>query len=629
MLSSADILAIAERHRDRGRHQEAINAFAAVFEAEPGNGAALRGIARCLIDTGKLDDAERHLRLARSAQPGNGEVVGLLGVLAMARDEVHRAEPWLVRGLALAPGSAPVRVDLAALWFASSRRPLVRGLLQPLVAAGAAPVQATAMLSLLDAMETGEERALDACRRALSQDALPMNTAAQLWAFFGVHLMTTGHQEAALAALQRAVFLNPHDPLPATRFALVLAASGLTGEAEQIARRMAEGLPKAAETRRVLGLVLLRRGQLAAARAEMLAAARLAPSAPMALFGLAMVFRHAGDGERALATMDRLARIAPGMPERARLHAELLLLTGAFRPALELREASFRARGDAAPDLLMSAERAIVDGRTIFLIVGEDAESLACLRFARDLSDRGARVETLSPRPLISLLAAMDGVTAAHDVEAAPYRADWFTPVERLPLLCGATLETIGRRVPYLRAPEALARDWDLYLAGLPAPRIGICWSPPPFDDTAPLPDEIPLAPLRAAVEEAGGAPVLLQPMPPDGGFDDWPGLWQAVPRAPRLIDLAAAVAAMDVVVTTDTLIVDLAGALGKRTLLLLLPGAAARWMLQRADSPWYPSVTLFRADATTTVAAAVDRLVAQLRALGAAAPCPAIGGHP
>lgn len=628
MLAAADILAIAERHRDRGRHQDAVGVYEAVLDAEPGNGEAMAGLIRCLIDTGRLDDAERHLRLARTEHPAAGEVAGLVGILALARDRPAGAEPWLIRGLALSPASARLRMDLAALWLGSSRRGPVPAILGPVLANGDPPAHAGAMAALVGAMAGGGagggEGATDACRRALSRDDLPMAAAARLWTYFGVHLMATGRQEEALAALQRAVFLDPHDPLAATRFALLLAGSGLVEEAEQIARRLVERLPEAAEAHRVLGLVLLRRGRLAAARSAMLAAVRLAPTAPLPLLGTALVFRHAGDGARALAAVERLATVAPEMPGRARIHADLLLLTGAFRPALEMLEQDFLARVGTAPDLLTAVDRETLHGRSVFLVVDEDADSLAGLRFARCLADLGARVETLSPRPLMSLLAAVDGVAAAHDIAAAPYRADWFTPSARLPLLCGATLDTVGVPVPYLRIPETLARDWDRWLGDDGAPRVGLCWSPPPFDDTAPIPEPIPVAPLREAIEGVGGRPVLLQPTPPDGDLAHWPGLARAVPRAPRLIDLAAAVAAMDVVVTTDTLILDLAGALGRPTLLLLLPGAAGRWMLGRPDSPWYPTVTLFRADAASTVAEAVGRLAAHLRE--AAAPRGAIG---
>lgn len=215
-------------------------------------------------------------------------------------------------------------------------------------------------------------------------------------------------------------------------------------------------------------------------------------------------------------------------------------------------------------------------------------DALNFVRYAPLLAARSLRVTVEAPAPLADLFMSL-GVAIVRRCERLP-DVDVQAPVMSLPHLCGTRVETIPAEIPYLAAPATRRTRWADRIAALPAPRIGLCWQgnptfrrdlerSPGFDGVRPLLDRRPFVGLVRDAAPAHRHPNLAN-LGPD--FADF-------------ADTAACLEGLDLVVTSDTALAHLAGALGRPTFLLLHHAPDWRWHEQGAASPWYPTMRLFR----------------------------------
>jgi ADP-heptose:LPS heptosyltransferase len=185
-----------------------------------------------------------------------------------------------------------------------------------------------------------------------------------------------------------------------------------------------------------------------------------------------------------------------------------------------------------------------------------------------------------------------------------------------LPFAFGTTLDDIPAEVPYLRADAALRIRWEQRLPQTGAPRIGIVWSGNPQHRNDRR-RSIPLEIFRA-LDPGGVQFVALQPQVRDTdrqALADWPGLLDAGPQLADFAQTAALLEALDVIVTVDTSVAHLAGALGKPVWVLLPYAPDWRWLLGREDSPWYPSARLYRQQMPGDWGSVLARVRADLKA--------------
>jgi hypothetical protein len=209
----------------------------------------------------------------------------------------------------------------------------------------------------------------------------------------------------------------------------------------------------------------------------------------------------------------------------------------------------------------------------------------------------------------------------SHWYEAPP--CDAFTPLGSLAMLAGTRLSTIPTPVPYLRADQARARYWHRRLAGLLTPdylRVGLIWA----GNTAHT-DDTSRSTSLASFEPLGSVPgvalVALQKGPSQAQAAGYYGRAPLVSLGPEIRnfdDTMAVLEAIDVLVSVDTGVVHLAGAMGRPTWVLLPYAPDWRWLIGRSDSPWYPSIRLFRQPTPNAWAPAVEQIVASLRELAA-----------
>ena len=296
-----------------------------------------------------------------------------------------------------------------------------------------------------------------------------------------------------------------------------------------------------------------------------------------------------GRMDEALADHDRALALAPGDPTALWNKSLALLAEGRLAEGFALFEQR-KAHGLGARDLGPEWRGGPVAGKTLFLHAEQGlGDTLQFARYAPLLAAEGAKVILAAPETLHPVLRTLGGDMELIAEDAAPPAFDSHAPLMSLPVAFGTTLEKIPAETPYLHAaPEAVAR-WTQRFGPATGPRIGLAWSGRPShanDRRRSIPLER-LAPLIGP----GVDWVSLQKdvRPEDAAIRDVSGLISDFGDTAALIDL------MDLVITVDTSVAHLAGALGKPVWILLPFNADWRWLRDREDSPWYPSARLFR----------------------------------
>jgi len=222
-------------------------------------------------------------------------------------------------------------------------------------------------------------------------------------------------------------------------------------------------------------------------------------------------------------------------------------------------------------------------------------DTLQMVRYVPLLAAMGARVILRVQRPLLALLAGMQGAAVIGSEDPVPPH-DCQIPLMSLPLALGARLDDIPVLLPYIVADAALSVQWQQRLGAIHAPRVGLAWAGSPThnnDGARSIPLQNMLALLRPgldfiALQRDLSAVNKLQ-------LAAHPALRSFAAAQSDFAQTAALVAQLDLVICVDTSIAHLAGAMGKPVWLLLPYAPDWRWMLEREDSPWYPGMRLFR----------------------------------
>jgi len=244
------------------------------------------------------------------------------------------------------------------------------------------------------------------------------------------------------------------------------------------------------------------------------------------------------------------------------------------------------------------------------------------IHFARYLpliAARGGKVILECQPPLAPLLRNLAGVEQIISAGQAPPPFDLSCPMMSLPLNFKTTLQTIPAEVPYLHAdPERVSWWAGKFSPNAGRPRIGLVWSGNP-DNKNDLKRSIPLAKFAALSRKTSAdffslqlGPGARQTQSPASGF-------QLIDHTADLRDFgetAAMMAHLDLVISVDTSVAHLAGALGKKVWTLIPTGPDWRWLLDRDDSPWYPTMRLFRQTTAGDWDSVIDRIAEALARL-------------
>jgi tetratricopeptide (TPR) repeat protein len=319
-------------------------------------------------------------------------------------------------------------------------------------------------------------------------------------------------------------------------------------------------------------------------------------------FQHAMAAHDLGLLEEAQAAFERAAALMPGRPEPHMGLADVLLMQGKWDRGWEELEWRYATPdGQKILDQFKDGKRWMgesIKGKRL-LVYGEQGFGDS-IQFARHLP----RLRALDPKEiilgasteLIRLFQGLEGFDRLCVTRLPSDAYDYHTPLSSLPLRLGVTPDTLEKTVPYFRVDPAIREAWRQRLAALPRPRIGLAWAGRPthprnhrrsmsllsFSPLAPLGPFVSVSPLRYSQAElnAAGSTLVIR---------------EFGKRLKDFAETAGLLSELDLIISVDTGVAHLAGALG-RPLWLLLPFTPDwRWMFGRKDSPWYPTARLYR----------------------------------
>jgi Glycosyltransferase family 9 (heptosyltransferase) len=244
-------------------------------------------------------------------------------------------------------------------------------------------------------------------------------------------------------------------------------------------------------------------------------------------------------------------------------------------------------------------------------------DTIQFCRYVPLVAARGARVILEVQRPLHEIMTNLAGATQVISKGDTLPDFDFHCPLLSLPLAFETRLETIPSTTAYLRAPDQTLNNWQARLGPKARPRIGLVWSGRPAhkndqNRSISLRSLLPLLDIEATF-------VSLQK---DVRSDDAAVLKKRIDvlhsgdALKDFSDTAALILQLDLVISVDTSVAHLAGALGEPVWILLPYNPDWRWLLDRDDSPWYPSARLFRQQQIGNWAGVIDQVKNELRSV-------------
>ena len=443
----------------------------------------------------------------------------------------------------------------------------------------------------------------------------------------GMVLKGLGQLEQALASLDAALQLQPDYAECLANRGVLLQEMQRPDEALACYDRALQYAPRSALLHYNRGTVLEKMQRHAEALATYEQAIALNPGHAIVHYNRGVVLERLLRHTEAIASYDHAIALQPDYPGAELNRALCLLVTGNFEQGWPAYE--WRWKSDPLDKEIRFTEppwlgQQSLSGKTLLLHAEQGyGDTLQFCRYTRLLAAMGARLVLEVPRGLVLLMATLEGVVAVSEQGAPHHPYDYHCPMLSLPLACKTRLDNIPATVPYLKTTAAKRQLWSQRLDDKLGeklgdrlrghPRIGLTWSGNPEHDNDQQ-RSIPLATLLQHLP-SGFAYVSLQQevRASDHAALEHSGMAHFGADIEDFSDTAALVESLDLVISVDTSVAHLAGALGKETWLLLPYVPDWRWLLGREDSPWYPSLKLWRKAADQQWAPVLQRVAEAL----------------
>ncbi len=595
--NKASVFAQAVVCHQAGRVSEAEALYRRVIAGRADHIEAIANLGLALQQQGRLDEAiEMHLR-ALALMPDFANANMNLALALEAAGRLEEAVPAYRRTVTLLPQSAEMFNNLGVVLQKLGRH-------QEAVAehAKAATVNSqfcdayfNLSLALISLNRRPEAAAALRSAIQIKPGAAAYHTA------LGVVLNDLGESEAAVAAHRQAIALDPKLASSYLNLGVALESLGRLDEAAEAQRRAIANDPRSFKAYDNLGLVLKKLRRTDEALAAHHQAIAIAPEAEGPHFNLGILLATLGRVEEAIASHRRAVALKPDFAEAHFKLGDNLMKSGQFVAGWQEYEWRWKTKArvsdvyDLLTKPLWTGER--LDGRTIMLHYEQGlGDTIQFMRYVRRVQTFGGHVVLLIQPALKRLLGHIEGVTVVSLLDTVP-PFDVHCPLLSLPRVLRTELETVPAEVPYLRAdPEAVDR-WRRRLAG-PGRSVGVVWAgnvmhvndaerSMPIEKIGPLFD-VPGIRLFSVQKDLRAGDTAF-------AATRGAGMTMLGEEFTDFTETAAALTALDLLITVDTSVCHLAGALGRPVWLLLPFASEWRWLTDRDDSPWYPSMRLFR----------------------------------
>lgn len=570
-----------------GALQEAFQIALAAEAQQPANPAIQHRLGQVLMRLNRPHEAFAKFSQAIRLQPLAVDTRVALAQAYLSMGDGWSAAAWLSDACRVAPGQPGLWLQLAQLLAAQKRDAEV----EPVLRAGAAiNAEARPLVEALAELLLNRKRYADGLK--VYEQLLPLAPEdPKTLLHYGFCLEHVHRLEESVARYREAIaqrpdFLEAHVDLAGVLWRLG-DYDGSLGHAEK-AVSISPDHPFAV---RILGTALLHLNRLDEAEAHLRRALALKPDFPIAIVDLALLLLLAGRFEEGWQVYERRWTDTDRMNRPA-----------FFRPELEWQ----------------GPQKQPVRGKRIVIYAEQGlGDVIHFIRYAKVLQDDGATVYCVIQPELVPLVESMPGVIGLKP--NLNIEADYHVALLELPLHYRTGLHNVPADVPYLVPPAdkvATWRDrmkkWDGKL------KVGIAWAGH-YIHANHHNRCMPLSEFKAIIEMPGVQCFSLQRSDgeryTDLAFDE-SDLIDFTDEWTDFTDSAAMIANLDLVISIDSAVVHLAGAMGKPVWMVLPPNPDWRWLLDRDNSPWYPTMRLFRRDHKEARAAQMGRVVKELRAV-------------
>lgn len=403
----------------------------------------------------------------------------------------------------------------------------------------------------------------------------------------GVALRSAGRPEAAVACYRRSLALKTASTAVYTNLGNALRDLGDTSKAVEAHRR----------------------------------AVKHGPKSPKALYNAGLAFREGGHAQVAMEHFARAIKLEPSYAQCRVEHANTILQMGEWKRGFKELETRFAIKAqDVRREGIETWNGSSLQGKTILINAeGDEGRAVQFARFAAVLKRGGATVIWECAPHLAHLMAASPDIDKTVAIGEG-VSADVQIPMLSLPARLGTQVDTVPEDVPYLNVPKVGATTLDIF----PETRLalGLAWSGKWEGRSTQGPKKHGDMELDDLAELIGIPEIQVFSLERGAGASDisrlglQPLVDQAGPTIMDLADMAATIHQLDLVVCCDSVAAHVAGALGKPVWMILDSGADWGWLLDREDSPWYPSMRIFRTKSDEPWSVAVSEVRKALMAI-------------
>ena len=567
--------------------------------------------------SGRLAEAEALYRQILAAEPHHAEALHHLGVVAHQVGRNDLAVELIRQAIALQPNFPAAYSNLGIVLFDRGHRADAIAAYRQAIALQPNYAEAHSNLGIALSDQAHPAEALAAYRQAIALRPDYPEAHYNL----GVALYDQGRLEEALAAYRQAIVLRHNYPEVHYNLGITLYDQGQWEEAVAAYRQAVALRHNYPEAHYNLGNALRVNGQLNEALASYRQAIALQPNYPEAHGNLGNVLKDQGQLDQAIATYRRGLAFRP---DYAEIHSNLalaLLGKGDFLRGWEEYEWRWKLKDTASPERNFTQPQWDGDplgGRTLLLHTEQGfGDAIQFIRYLPLVAQRGGKI-TLECQPELQRLfqSMLPDLPVVARGQGLP-TFDVHCPLLSLPRLFPTDLGNLPRTVPYLRADPAESALWRERLASLgssirpsgpdrqsgpnhpsgPDLKVGLVWAGRPTH-TNDRNRSLKLTSLAPLAEVPGVRFISLQKGAAAAEARTLPAEMELIDVAEDLkdfADTAALLANLDLVIAVDSAVVHLAGAMGQPVWTLLPFAPDWRWLLDRSDSPWYPTMRLFR----------------------------------
>jgi tetratricopeptide (TPR) repeat protein len=589
-------MSLAEVCFNNANYDHALEYAEKALAINPENAELHNNLGLILHMTGRFEEAMMHFQKAIDVQPDQAEVYYNLGMVLKEKGRLNEAIANYEKAIHLSPSNADAYVNLGIVFREIGQ--IDEAIVNYRKALELNPKNIDTYVNLGIALrEIGQlNEAIFCFQKALQIDAdyvLALNN-------LGITVRERGNLDDSVAWFQKVISIDPKFDNAYFNLGIVFHEKRQLDKALDFFQKTIKLNPNSDDAYYNLGIVYGEKGQFHMAIDSYKKAINIKPTNSNALNNLGIVLQDKGQIDEAILCFRKALGFKPDDAEAHWNIAQALLLSGNFKEGWKeyewrLKVKDFHSRTFSEP----LWDGSDIAGLSILLHAEQGlGDTIQFIRYVPLVAKPDTTIIVSCQKELRSLLQNVKGVSTVVSYGEPLPQFDVHCPLLSLPLLFSTTLDNIPAKIPYISADTLLVQKWrEKIQPDKSKVNIGIVWAGNPkfpndvkrscsYDIFLPLAglSNVALYSLqkREVTCQAKNFPMGMQLIDYTGDIHDFS-------------DTAGLIENLDVVISVDTAVAHLAGALGKPVWTLLPYSPDWRWMLNRNDSPWYPSMRLFR----------------------------------